>query len=93
MACHSLLLKGSDREVVSAARALGLTVQVKPEYEFPDTWHEDFVEVISGINFEHYENGRYYIDESFKFKTEWISQLKGENTGRNTLKRLHGAKR
>ena len=65
-----LLLKGSDRMVVSSAKSLGLAVQVKPEYDFHDTWEEELHSI--DLPFDGDDSGTLYVDESFQFKNKCI---------------------
>ena len=65
----SLLLKGSDRTVVLAAKSLDLTVQVRPMYDF--RW--DYDESYEAAN-EEEQFILTYVDKEFKFNEGWLDE-------------------
>ena len=63
----SLLLKGSDRTVVLAAKSLGFSVEVRPMYNLRGDFDDSYEAANDSEPFK-----LTYIDKEFKFNEDWL---------------------
>ena len=64
-----LLLKGSNRTVVLAAKSLGLTVQIRPMYDYRWDYDESYEAANDSEPFK-----LTYIGIEFKFNEDWLGE-------------------